>query len=202
MAKSSLTCSVCGRRTSPEQIATCPSCKRRYCVRCGGVTDHIMNCRVGESDFIFSLVIRCPEDGVLLEKPGRDPYIESLRDLEGYDWRPRAIDPKGELAPVVSWSDEVVGLARRCLAIGMTFHPNPVMTFGVLGAALRTMQGEDGFDYLEECARSFGAELIPRDEAVWWVVSLADALNLSKNLPEQRQALIVARQFIRHQAGW
>lgn len=202
MAVNSLVCSVCGRRAPKDEIATCPSCGRRYCNRCGGVTDHIMHCKLGEGNLIFSLVLRCPKDGVLLEKPGHDPYIESLRELEGLDWRPRVVDPKGELDPVVCWSDEVVGLARRCLAFGMTFHSNPIMTFGVLGAALRVMQGEDGFAYLEECARSFGEEHIPMDEAAQWVVCLADALSLSENRPEQRQALIVARQFVRHLAGW
>lgn len=202
---SSSTCSVCSRRVPGNLVAACPLCGRRYCRDCGGqacVLDHIMCYRTGEREVLLSMVLRCPRDGSLLEKPNPDPYIEKLRELEGMKWDRRSVDPADELAGAVDWTRGVIALARRCLAIGLTFHPNPATTFGVLGAALRLMQGGDGDKYLRQCAADFGAKTFHLCDARLMVQSLAESLQLSENRPEQRQALIVARQFLRTLSGF
>jgi hypothetical protein len=158
--------------------------------------------RTGEREVLLSVVLRCPRDGTLLNKPNADPYIDKLRELERMKWDRISVDPADELAGAVEWTRDVIALARRCLAIGMTFHPNPATTFGVLGAALRCMQGGDGDEYLRQCAADFGAKTFRLRDARLMVQSLADSLALSENRPEQRQALILARQFLRTLSGF
>ncbi len=197
---SMLTCSACSRRVPPELVAACPVCNRRYCRECGGATcelDHIMCHPIGPKESMISMVLRCPRDHALLKKPNTDPYIENLRRLEGMDWDRRSVDPADELAGAVKWTREVVALAQRCLAIGLTFHPNPATTFGVLGAALRRMQGCDGDEYLRRCAADFGKKVFSVRVARELMFGLAAAMQLRENRAEQRQALMVARQFLR-----
>jgi len=197
-------CSLCRKLFQPEEVVKCPGCGQVLCGPCSeaaAVFDHILLYQLSENQMIISFVQRCARDGHLLMKHNTDPYIEALRELEAQPWGRIAVDPRNELVDDILWTDEVVHLAQRCIAIGTTFDPNPLFTFSVIGACLYFTQQMDGWEYLESCQRDFGADMVPLELAAQHTLAFMKAVGFDpdENIYNQEMscALMIARQYLR-----
>ena len=191
-------CDGCRKSQIVPKLARCTQCAKHFCPECGRL-DHILQYESNSSkgEMIISAVVRCPRDGTLLEKPNPDPYISSLRDLESLHWDARSVDPKGELTGTVTFTEGHLSLARRYLAVGMTFHSSPILTFGILGGLHRFLLGQDGDAYLAQCAKDFRSRGFDLSAARQLIVELGAAMQVHPGDREHIQAILIARQFIR-----
>ena len=149
---STTSCGKCGAVQPGHMLAKCPSCEHRFCPGCAKISDIVKYRDRARNLEVVTVVSRCPRDGALLRKANVDPFVEALRGLENENWSSGAIDPKNEIG---AFDQAAAFMARRYLAIGMTIHANPVITFGLLGAALRINRQAEADKYLRQCSRDF-----------------------------------------------
>jgi hypothetical protein len=151
---------------------------------------------------VGSLAGRCPSDHTVLEKTPPDPYLSVLRELEAADWGQNQIDPTSECAATGPWTPELIHMAQRYVAIGLTFHPSAVVTFGVLGAAIRYIASDGCAAYLRTRAEDLGPDAFPLATASRLLREFIQAAALDLRKLDQWRALVIARQFMRYYAGW
>jgi hypothetical protein len=221
VARPPLACNKCGSAQPGYLLALCPTCQEAFCPKCAELSEFVLyrpeDPQNGSPKLIETMAFRCPNDHVLLRKEHREPFVEALRALEQEDWCRSTIDPRNEIA---NWlNDTTARLARRFIAIGMTFHPNPTITFGLLGAAIRLCSAydaqsanssaprrdavrralKDADDYLVQCSRDFGNLRFPLELARSLLQGyvMACTENPHVHIALAVGGFIVARQFLR-----
>ena len=199
-------CNYCGADRQPEHVARCPKCGDVVCRECAGqkpetaVIDHFFK-YPHDSISISSLVLRCSKDLTLLEKHNSDPYVESLRTLESFDWEHSEYTASG-LHEDIPWNNATVAAAMRHIATRLVMDPNPLVSASVTMSCYLYLKGYSFIDYLKETEDHFGPELFSSEEIQDRVARhiLAWDLNVEERNPKtEANGLAIARIFFKMQ---